>query len=123
MRHTQLYSRWSAPGVPGDCWATGVECLLGMPRGSLPRGRTREDWLAGCHAAMDVLHEAGIKRFCHHDAPPDGPHLECGATDRGSEMHAVVVFADGSRWDPHPSRSGLTEVRWWETLAESSRSV
>lgn len=48
-------------------------------------------------------------RVEHCDIPPKGWSIAGGKSPRGHQ-HAVVAYDGEIVWDPHPSRSGLTDI-------------
>lgn len=124
---------------PGNCWQTCIACILDLEPDGLPpqvdydKTRLREDgtreWLPG-PSYMSVL-QAYLRT--HHGlayvemhAPeellalldvPDALHMMTGRTVRsatnGNQRHVVVAERGVLRWDPHPSRAGLShDIQW-----------
>jgi hypothetical protein len=98
------------PTERGDCLRACIASLLELDPQEVPHfaasdepwSVTMNDWLG-----PRGLYAAG---FClaQEDEPPV-PRIRVGPSPRGDWCHAVVVDADGSEHDPHPSRAGLSD--------------
>lgn len=120
-----LYSpEAEARSIYGNCLQAAVASALGMELDAVPHfgaftwwEPAARLWLRG--QGFDWRMVPGI---------PDGRSIVIGPTVRDTGIHAVVGDGGQVVWDPHPSRTGLTEVRHsylleeWPT-EESSRCV
>jgi hypothetical protein len=113
--------------VPGNCMQAAIASMLDLDLAAVPHFALFEDWRRALHMwarpyGWDTLSLGegphvqgwtltGGARLDRADLPD--PLLLLGTSPRGTD-HAVV----GTRykrcvWDPHPSRVGLSEVRWF----------
>lgn len=107
----------------GDCWATGMECVLDLPLGTLPRWERDQAGSLSHQAVMVYLaHHYGlwsqrIDASCHERVSVKGPHLINGDSPRFPGLGHTVVGMDGVPvHDPHPDRTFVTRVKEWEVL-------
>lgn len=126
MLHTQ--TRLHEEGVVhGDCWPTAVECVVGLPLGTLPRWEQQECWGDYWYRVMAYLyHHHGLTTQRVDSAllgdmvTAHGYHLASGPSPRaapGEDLYHAVVARDGAViHDPHPTRDGLVRVDYWEFL-------
>lgn len=114
---------------PGNCWQTGVACVLEVDPTYLPDQVALEAAGKNYHNALNAYleHHHGmvyceLEDFVTLTVMPREPgwHLLSGPTVRTCEpknIHHVVVARYGQMvWDPHPSRAGLLSVRRWGVL-------
>lgn len=122
---------------PGNCWQTCVACILDLDPESMPsqivhdaKREPTEDggfrwvgphyitvlnaYLREHHGLAYLEVHYPIELFLHAvQIRESGLHLMTGRTVRsatnGNQRHVVVGERGSVRWDPHPSRAGLTE--------------
>lgn len=105
-------------GPRGNCFSACLASLLEIPIESVPfflsevGDRTRFDWASRLD---DWLGNFGLYAL-HFSTIPRSPsvmpavlHIMTGISPRG-RPHAVIGKGHHIVWDPHPDRSGLTEV-------------
>lgn len=122
---------------PGNCWQTGIACLLEVPIESLPT-QEHYDWYVEREDGNrtygpDYSTALGSYLRKHHglayiEIDPSlwpviqlkepGLHTISGTTIRsatnGGRRHLVIGRHGEMVWDPHPSRAGLIgDFRWW----------
>ncbi len=129
---------------PGNCWQTCIAMLLDVEPSSMPpqelfpekRGVDRKTY-AGHFSYSNALN---AYLMTHHGlvyfevepwkfralGPVQGLHLISGETVRTpvNKSDHVVMGRDGEVvWDPHPSRDGLTKVKFFEFVARPNESI
>jgi hypothetical protein len=113
--------------VPGNCFQAAVASLLELDLEAVPHIALFEDWRRalrlwarpygwdpivlgeGPHVQGWTL-AAGV-RFERADLPD--PLILLGSSPRGTDHAIVGTPAKVCVWDPHPSRVGLAEVRYF----------
>lgn len=103
-----LYSpEAEARGIYGNCLQAAIASALGRELDAVPHfgaftwwEPAARLWLRG--QGLDWRMVPGI---------PDGRSIVIGPTVRATGDHAVVGDDGMIAWDPHPSRTGLTEVK------------
>ena len=121
--------------TPGNCWQTAIACLLEVDPETLPSQVDIEtaDKNGYSNALNKYLrkHHGLFQAWIHFPSflgvVPRSPgyHLMAGPTVRTpkNNVHHIVVGQDGAMvWDPHPARSGLTDVTSWVVLVEAPGS-
>ena len=110
-------TQFAGQGAGGDCVRAALASLLELPIDEVPHflemGETPELWEI---EFLEWLEERGITvwREEGHYAF-EGYYLASGPAERG--VSHMVVYRNGSlAHDPHPSRTGLTEVKWSRML-------
>lgn len=98
----------NARGVYGNCLQAAVASALGLDLDAVPHFGAFAWWNA---AARLWLRGHGLDWRVTDGIPP-GRSIVIGSTTRGSGDHAVVGEGGEVAWDPHPSRTGLTEVKY-----------
>lgn len=130
---TDLRRQTQSDTVHGNCWQTGVACILGVPAAELPdqvavqggnhvQGKSYHNAL---NAYLDVHHGrmySELFGFQLTGVLPREPgfHLLVGPTERtpvNGMNHVVVAHYGEPFWDVHPSRAGLTKVERWGIVA------
>lgn len=109
VTQTILYTpELNARGVYGNCLQAAVAGALGLDLDAVPHfgafawfEPAARLWLRG--RGLDWRTVPGI---------PGGRSVVVGPTVRPSGLHAVVGQDGEVAWDPHPSRAGLTEVKY-----------
>lgn len=112
--------------VVGDCYRTSIACILERDPETVPHfaestwyDHAARKWLATEYGLMLV--EMRLDRMSNgwaldlEKGRHDVHHLIVGKTERGTH-HACVGRNGKLVWDPHPSRSGLTEIIGLEFL-------
>lgn len=127
---------------PGNCWQTAIACVLEIPPENLPdqtvcdlwdmsepeesSTRTRKEpfyqneigaYLRKHHGLAYVSLQPYMMHCLKVQSP--GIHFMSGKTNRTSVLrtnHVIVAKYGNLWWDPHPSRTGLTEVIYWSFL-------
>lgn len=124
----------------GNCWQFAVACILKINPATMPAQfdhYTQQDPEAGPESLWSLSYNDALQAYLrkHHGlayveifSPPEvfvnlrsvGYHILNGHTVRSAAQNGgthVVVAKDGEMvWDPHPSRTGLTEVLRWAFL-------
>lgn len=106
---------------PGNCWQTGMACLLDVPAETLPDQVAIEtagsSYNNALLAYLERHHGLTFARIPVWQLPGLrllGFHLMVGPTVRTTEarpvQHVIVGHEGEGVWDPHPSRAGLTSV-------------
>lgn len=123
IRQTLLYEKGSK--VRGNCLQAAVASLLDLPLDAVPHFMQFAWW----DGALEFW-ARGRGQTVHHvqfDAPLAANFVRAVPGDRDMVLlgispreigHAIVRWADGSEWDPHPSNDGLASVDgalWFET--------
>ena len=104
-----LYSpELNAREVYGNCLQAAVASALGLDLDAVPHFGAFAEWEAATRLwlrgrGLDWRVVAGI---------PAGRSIVIGLTSRPTGRHAAVGDGGEIAWDPHPSRAGLTEVRY-----------
>jgi hypothetical protein len=122
----------------GNCWQTCVACILDLDLDVMPQQaeydwrRKKEDgtteygpsyhtalnaYLRTHHGLAYVEVTGPNELYACIQVASDAPHMITGRTIRSDAQdgarHVVVGRRGEMIWDPHPSRSGLTEeIRW-----------
>lgn len=110
-----LYDReLNARGVYGNCLQAAVASALGLDLDAVPHFGAFADWEPAARLwlrgrGLDWRVVTGI---------PAGRSIVIGPTVRATGRHAVVGDAGEVAWDPHPSRTGLTQVKYAYTFEE-----
>lgn len=118
-RVTQTILHDPGSPIPGNCYQAAVASVLDLPLAQVPHLMLFTWW----HGAAEFW-ARGIGKTIHtgktvDEIPPGVDAVVSGPSPRGVS-HAIVRWADGTEWDPHPSRAGLLEVRdvqWFEPWA------
>lgn len=104
-----LYSpELNARGVYGNCLQAAVASALGLDLDAVPNFAAFAWWEP---AARLWLRGRGLD-WRIADGVPVGRSIVIGLTSRPTGRHAVVGDDGKVVWDPHPSRTGLTEVKY-----------
>lgn len=104
-----LYSpELNAREVYGNCLQAAIASALGLDLDAVPHFGAFTWWVPAARLwlrgrCLDWRTAPGI---------PAGRSVVIGPTTRGTGDHAVVGDDGEIAWDPHPSRSGLTEVKY-----------
>jgi len=131
---------------PGNCWQTCIAMLLDIDPDSMPpqekfaekRNSTEPRFPYFGHFSYSNALNAYLMK--HHGLvyfeidpwklavlpPIKGLHLISGETVRTpiNKSDHVVMGSDGEMvWDPHPSRAGLTKIKFFEFLAAPNESI
>lgn len=104
-----LYSpEAEARGVYGNCLQAAVASALGLDLDAVPHfgaftwwEPAARLWLRGRWLDWRTVPQI-----------PQGRSIVVGPTTRGTGYHAVVGDSGEVAWDPHPSRAGLTRVKF-----------
>jgi hypothetical protein len=111
----------------GNCMAACVASILELPIEAIPDVDAVER--AGWHFTNVLSSYLAVHHGLTYATVPDylmggvrvpGYHVIGGPTVRtpATGIHHAVVGWDGKMvWDPHPARTGLTEVRDWSVLS------
>jgi hypothetical protein len=105
-------------GVEGNCYASCIAALTGIPLEDIPNFCTKDSWLEDSTA---WLKERGwALAFVYRDAPrgaddlPEDqtvwsnmPYIVSGQSPRGDFLHACVYANGKLLHDPHPSNQGV----------------
>lgn len=90
----------------GNCLQAAVATFLGLALDDVPHFVLYPDWEGRMRSFMKAhgqpVHVAA--------GGPGVSGIAVGPTVRGTE-HAVVLVDGVVRWDPHPSRAGLLDIR------------
>jgi len=130
---------------PGNCWQTCIAMLLDVDPESMPPQEKfieRRDYKARKPYFGHISYSNALNAYLmkHHglvyfeiDAwkmaalpPVKGLHILSGETVRTPDNKSdhVVMGEDGEMvWDPHPSRAGLTKIKFFEFLAAPNESI
>lgn len=115
VTQTILYTtELNAREVYGNCLQAAVASALGLGLDAVPHFGAFAWWPA---ATRLWLRGRGLDWRVTDGVPP-GRSIVIGSTTRGTGDHAVVGDDGEVAWDPHPSRSGLTEVKYAYALEE-----
>lgn len=115
VTQTILFSpELNARGVYGNCLQSAVASALGLDLDAVPHfgafawwEPAARLWLRG--RGLDWRLVPGI---------PAGRSIVVGSTVRPTGLHAVVGDGGEVVWDPHPTHTGLTEVKHSYVLEE-----
>lgn len=114
---TQTILQGDGSGRLGNCLQAAVASALDLPLEEVPHFLEADgDWWT---AMVDFLLDRGYttrKRAVADGAPSLG--LVIGLSPR--DVTHAVLCRDGTQWDPHPSRAGLTEVGSYVVFEASS---
>ena len=115
VTQTLLYSpEAEARGVYGNCLQAAIASALGLEIDAVPNFAAFTWWEP---AARLWLRGLGLD-WRSVEGIPFGRSIVIGTTDRSTGLHAVVGDDGGIAWDPHPSRSGLIDVKRCLVLEE-----
>lgn len=104
-----LYSpELNAMGVYGNCLQSAVASALGLELDAVPHFGAFEWW----DAAARLWLRGRFLDWRTVPEIPQGRSIVVGSTVRATGDHAVVGDGGKVAWDPHPSRAGLTEVKY-----------
>jgi hypothetical protein len=110
-----LYSpEAEARGVYGNCLQAAVASALGLDLDAVPHLGAFTWWEP---AARLWLRGRGLD-WRLAEGIPAGRSIVIGPTVRPTGDHAVVGDGGEVAWDPHPSRTGLTGVKYAYALEE-----
>lgn len=91
-------------GRPGNCLQAAVASLLDLPLADVPHFLESADWEESLISFL--LWRGWVLTYRPAHGPPPRFGLALGVSPRGVP-HAVAC-REGTVWDPHPSRDGLT---------------
>lgn len=107
MRNTtQTIVECDGSGRPGNCLQAAVASLLDLPIDDVPHFVETDDWEGSLIAFL--LWRGWILTYRPADSGPPAFGMATGVSPRG--VPHVVVCREGTEWDPHPSRAGLTTI-------------
>lgn len=115
VTQTILYSPDAeASGVYGNCLQAAISSALGLELDAVPHFAAFTWW----EPALRLWLRGRSLDWRQVEGIPEGRSILIGPTSRGTGDHAVVGGSGQVAWDPHPSRSGLTEVNRVYVLEE-----
>ncbi len=112
----------------GDCWATAIAMLCGQSaewRNELharieeadPKANSGDpDWWNITNTAvadLGIPNVIGITSITQDELDAQdfrGPRILSGQSPRGDLLHSILVEADGTIRDPHPSDAGIGDL-------------
>lgn len=92
--------------VYGNCLQAAIASALGLDLDAVPHFGAFDDW----EPAVRLWLSGHSLDWQQADRIPAGRSIVIGPTVRSTGNHAVVGDDGKIVWDPHPTRTGLTEV-------------
>lgn len=115
LKQTKLHGR----NKIGNCFATCIACVLGLDLEDVPNVEVlyavnKNFWLTVfVNWASSIGYD--YVQIDENEWDEDELYLANGLTERGT-MHSVI-FKNGKMFhDPHPSNSGLVEVKFYSAM-------
>ena len=120
LQHQTTFGGANAPeNEIGNCYATCIASILGLPVEFVPNFCAKEDWYS---ISQKWLGERGLMSICftfdpfESEAYSHGISIASGPAIRGHE-HAVLWKNGKLFHDPHPSGAGLIKATNWEIFS------